>query len=127
MEGLASGTYDWRVKGPKYLANSGSLVLTGLHPGRSGTYNLRTFELSNLQTLEAGSMKAGDCNNDNAVNITDFSILKSSFGKANGDPGYDERADFTGDNAVNISDFSILKNNFGLGGAPPINPTTASK
>ena len=82
VEGLASGTYDWRVKGPKYLANSGSLVLTGLHPGRSEAYNLPTFQPSNVQTLEAGSMKAGDCNNDNVVGSVDVEMSR----EVEGDP-----------------------------------------
>src|SRR5262245_56681302 len=29
VDGLASGTYDYRAKGPKYLANAGTVTLTG--------------------------------------------------------------------------------------------------
>ena len=65
-------------------------------------------------------MRSGDCDNDNIDNATDFVILRLTFGKAVGDPGYDERADFTNDNVVNLSDFNQLRANFGLGGAPPI-------
>ncbi len=101
---LASGTYSWRVKGAKWLANSGSVALTGA-PNTNA---------------EMGLMRTGDTNNDNIVNTSDFSILKITFGKTIGDPGYDARADFNGDNAVNTTDFNLLKNNFGLEGAPPI-------
>ena len=104
VAGMPNGSYNWRVKGPKYLANSGTVPLAGAATTQA----------------EMGLMKVGDANNDNIVNIQDFNILKNSFGKAQGDPGYDDRADFNGDHIVNIQDFNLLKGNFGTGGAPPI-------
>ena len=106
VTGLPAGTYNWRVKGPKYLANAGQVVLSG----------------GPQQSVEMGLMKVGDANNDNVVNTIDFTILKGTFGKALGDPGYDQRADFNGDNRVNVTDFTLQKSNFGLGGAPPLHP-----
>jgi hypothetical protein len=103
---LPGGAYSWRVKDPKYLANSGTVALSGA--------------LTTQQ--EMGLMRAGDANNDNVVSILDFNILKNAFGKAQGDPGYDDRADFTGDNAISILDFNLLKGNFGTAGAPPLGP-----
>ena len=103
---LAPGTYNWRVKGPKYLANTGNLALTG-----AATTN-----------TEMGLMRVGDANGDNLVNAQDFNILKVTFGKGNGDPGYDARADFTGDNLVNVTDFNLLKGNFGFAGGQPLSP-----
>ena len=100
---LPTGIYTWRVKDIKYLANSGTITLTG----------------SQNTNAEMGLMRAGDANNDNVIGITDFNILKQTFGMAVGDAGYDDRADFTGDHAVSITDFSLLKQNFGLPGAPP--------
>lgn len=121
---LPNGSYNWRVKDPKYLANGGTVELTGSQVGKlkGSDINLPTFQLSNLPTvaLEMGLMKAGDCDNNNVVNATDFSILKTSFGKSVGDPGYDDRADLTGDQVVNVTDFNYLRNNFGIGGAPPV-------
>ena len=73
-------------------------------------------------SAEMGLMLAGDCNDDNVVNSTDFSILKSTFAKSFGQPGYDDRADFSGDLVVNATDFSLLRGNFGVGGAGPIGP-----
>jgi hypothetical protein len=98
---LAPGTYDWRAKGSKYLANAGSLTLSG----GSGT------------NLEIGLMRAGDANNDNVVTALDFSILRSAFGGT-----ADLRADFNNDGTVSATDFSLLRNNFGQGGAPPAGP-----
>ena len=62
----------------------------------------------------------GDANNDNIISIIDFNILKQTFGKALGDPGYDDRAEFTGNLIVSIGDFNLMKNNFGRAGAPPL-------
>jgi hypothetical protein len=69
-----------------------------------------------------GLMHTGDANNDNVVDITDFTSLRASFGKSCGDTGFDPRADFNGDCTVDITDFTLLRANFGTGGAPPISP-----
>jgi hypothetical protein len=106
VAGLPGGTYNWRVKNPQYLANSGTLTLSG----------------APLTQVEMGLMLAGDDNGDNLVSAADFTILKSSFGFGCGDPGYQAMADFTGDCVINAIDFSLLRSNFGLGGSPGIGP-----
>ena len=63
-------------------------------------------------------MKAGDANNDNVVEVSDFNLLKGSFGQSATSSGYDARADFSGDNTVDVLDFNALKGNFGQSGAP---------
>jgi hypothetical protein len=54
----------------------------------------------------------GDANKDGEVNIRDLNILKLSYAKHQGQPGYDPRADFDGTNQVNIKDLNILKRNY---------------
>ena len=100
---LPAGTYSWWAKGPQYLANGGTVTLTG--------------RPTTLQEL--GTMLAGDVNDDNLVDISDFTLLRATFGKTCADGGYDGRADFTGDCLVDITDFTLQRNNFGLAGAPP--------
>gem|GEM_PF-4492292 len=68
------------------------------------------------------TLRAGDANNSNQVNITDYSILAASYGKSSGTAGYDARADFNGDNTVNVNDYSLLAVNFGQVGAPNPSP-----
>ena len=104
VSGLPAGTYTWRIKGPRFLANAGSLALSG----------------APITSAEMGLLRAGDADNDNLVSTIDFSILRSSYGKTSGDPGYDDRADFDGNNTVNIGDFNLLRTNFGQAGAPGI-------
>jgi len=72
--------------------------------------------------VAVGALRAGDANNNNHVNITDYSILAASYGKSSGTAGYDARADFNGDNTVTVSDYSLLAANFGLVGAPNPSP-----
>src|SRR4029078_5462304 len=72
--------------------------------------------------VDIGLMRAGDVDNNDTVNAVDFIILKSTFGRAEGQPGYDTRADFNGDRAVSTADFILLKLNFAMSGAPPIGP-----
>jgi hypothetical protein len=104
--GLPPGIYDWRAKGTKHLANGGSLSLA----------------LMAVTSQEMGLQRAGDANNDNVVSIQDFGIIRNSFGRALGEPGYDDRADFTADQIVNASDFNLLRGNFGSLGYPPLAP-----
>ncbi len=105
--------YQWRAKGPKYLANAGSL---GLQVGRWKSWEVQTTQ------VEMGLMRVGDANSDNLVNASDFNIVKRTFGRSSGQQDYDDRADFNGDQLVNIIDFNLMKVNFGLAGAPPLNP-----
>ena len=55
-----------------------------------------------------GLLLEGDANNSNNVDAVDFSILKGTFGKSVGQPGYDGRADFNGDQVVNVP-FRMVK------------------
>jgi hypothetical protein len=95
-----SGSYTWWVKGPQFLAASGA----GLLPG------------SGVTGQEMGLQSTGDANNDNIVDITDFTLVRAGFGRPCGDPAYDGRVDFNGDCLVDITDFTLLRGNFGQAG-----------
>jgi hypothetical protein len=107
---IAADSYNWRVKGPRYLAASGSVFVTK---------DVTT-------SLDVGLMKVGDANNDNRISVIDFNILKNAYGKSSGQPGYDDRADFSADHVLNSVDFTLLRTNFGLVGAPEIEPVTVT-
>jgi hypothetical protein len=57
-------------------------------------------------TTHAGVL--GDLNHDGLVNCADIAIVKASFGKKTGDPGFDPRADVNGDGVVDIRDLAIV-------------------
>lgn len=63
-----------------------------------------------LNDIDFGTLLAGDCNDDNLVDIVDFSIFRSYFGTSNA------VADLSGDGIVDIVDFSIFRSNFGRSG-----------
>lgn len=50
----------------------------------------------------------GDANGDGAANCSDLAITKASFNRRQGQPGFDERADFNGDGAVDIKDWTLM-------------------
>ena len=97
---LANGSYNWSIKGSKWLANSGVVTLAG-----------------GSNASEFGTLRAGDANNNNLVNTPDFTILKLAFGT-----GSDPRADFDNNGVVNLQDFTLLKGNFGQAGVTLICP-----
>jgi hypothetical protein len=100
--GQPAGTYAWRAKGPKYLANCGTVPIP-----------YSTF--TTIQQ-EMGTMRAGDVDgtHNNVVNATDFNVLKGVFGQAS------TVGDLNNDGVTNSTDFNLLKGNFGQAGCNPI-------
>jgi hypothetical protein len=83
--------------------------------------------LSSISTFVVRAAGTGDINSDGSVDILDFQILSNSFGKTQGQSGYDARANLNNDGGVDILDFQILSNNFGRTGptpSPTIRPLT---
>ena len=72
-----------------------------------------TIDLSSTP-VSLGTLLEGNANNDIRINITDFSVLSGSYGKAAADQGYNAAADFDGSGTVDISDFSLLSGNYNL-------------
>jgi hypothetical protein len=89
------GTYDVCVKNNHSLCKS-----------------LRASLSKGTNQLDFGILKEGDANNNNIINILDFSVLSATFSKCIGVSGYDDRADFNEDDCVDILDFSLLASNF---------------
>lgn len=100
---------------------TGMLYLTII----TGTYRLwvdanTMLASAQMVTLVAGEnkfsigpMRAGDADDNGLVNILDFSILATAFGKASGEVGYTFAVDFNKDDIINISDFALLAASFG--------------
>lgn len=55
----------------------------------------------------------GDVDDDNEVNLVDYSMLANAFGFAIGDPEFDPYTDLNGDGETNLGDLAILSANFG--------------
>jgi hypothetical protein len=103
VAGVPQGVYDLYVR------------------GRTSLYNVaraRTLT-ADAAPIRVGLLAEGDANLDGRIDILDFSLLASSYGLAEGQPGYESRADFDGDGAVGLLDFSLLASNYGMSG--PLN------
>ena len=62
----------------------------------------------------AATLRAGDANNDNTVDTTDFGVLVSAYNSSVSVPGsgYDATADFNNDGNVDTTDFGLLVGNY---------------
>lgn len=94
------GAHDLWLKGPHWLSQKVNVSLTG-----TGVTNL------------GFSLRNGDVNGDNSVNLADFLFLRAAFGTSSGSPNWNPNADLNGDGSVNVADFVILRANFGQSGA----------
>ncbi len=103
FSGLPLKNYTLHIKGAKWLASN---VAADASAGN----------VSGLTTI----LRAGDSNDDNSVDSSDFTALIGAF---NSDitvagSGYDEKADFNGDGSVDSSDFTLLIGEFNVTGDP---------
>jgi len=96
---LADGSYTLAVKGLSHLNASGALTISG-GSASGGTLTL----------------KGGDANDDNSVDLLDYFLLSDSYNLAEGDSGYDVNADFNRDTAVDLLDYFILSDNYNAAG-----------
>lgn len=122
---LRDGEGSIVVAGASSTTESGLLNLPPAAPGGYTLWVKGSHTLAHAQPVSlapaanmigTGLLREGDSNNDNVVNISDFSLLAAAFGTAFGAELFDGRADFNGDRIVNISDFSLLAGNFGQAG-----------
>jgi hypothetical protein len=101
LKDIFDANYDITAKGTKWLRKK--IEDTQISGGYNEGQNLALF--------------GGDANNSNSVNILDLNILKATYGKSDGQAGYNDRADFNKTHNVNILDLNILKGNYGKLGA----------
>jgi large repetitive protein len=92
---LTPGDYAVKVKEDRFLQKSINATLA-----------------FGMNTVSLGEMLGGDANDDNGVELSDFSILAATYELLPGEPGFDIRADYNGDGAINLTDFSILAANY---------------
>ena len=102
ISNVPRGKYNLAFKGYKWLRK----VVVGLDVTVGDANDVNAF------------LTAGDANNDNSVDSTDFGILIGAFNTAANIPnsGYDVNADFNCDGFVDSSDFGILIGNFNMRG-----------
>ena len=105
---------------------SGRFTVTGLLPGLCDIQVKNGHTLSNIRhayplangvnVIDMGELKEGDANNDDRIDSSDFVLMRVSYLKSAGQPGFVDGADFNEDNTVNSSDFLLLRSNYFQGG-----------
>ena len=102
VTGIPLGAYTAHIKGDKYLAANLTVDLT-----------------VGSQTGGDAFLLAGDCNNDNNVDPTDFNVFVTAYNSAANIPGtgYDETADLNDDGFVDPTDFGLFVGNYNKVGA----------
>lgn len=95
-----TGTFDLTFKASHWLRTK----VDGVTIGGSGVFGLTV------------SLRNGDVNGDNSINIADFLPLRGAFGAQPGDGHWNPNADLDGNGMVEIADFLILRQNFGRRG-----------
>ena len=81
------------------------------------------LEVPNADQADANADGFGDAcdpdyNDDGAVGIPDFNVIRSQFGKTEADAEFDPACDHNGDGAIGIPDFNVLRSLFGLPPGP---------
>jgi glucose/arabinose dehydrogenase len=69
--------------------------------------------------ISFGTLKDGDVNNNNMINLSDLGLLLASYNKIAGDPGYNINADLNRSGAVNLSDLGLMLSNYNNLGENP--------
>ncbi len=98
---VPSGSYDIAIKGSKWLR---SVVSVDASAG----------DVSGV----SASLKGGDANNDNFVDISDLLLLIGAYNQVAPAAGYLDAADFTCDGTDDISDLLVLISNYNQQGDP---------
>jgi hypothetical protein len=90
-----------------------NLRLKGLHTLRS---LLPRTVAGGLNAMNWGTLLEGDVYNDNRIDGRDVSLLAAAFGKTQGQPGFNPRADLNEDDTINNADVNLLRANLGRRG-----------
>lgn len=116
LAGLTIGsTYTAYIKAPQTISSASAFQVTATETNLNGGNSL--------------NLTAGDLNDDNVVNLTDYNLAKSLSGTTPKSTSWNERADITGDKVVNSLDLGIINRNIGkigTGGAWQSTPAISS-
>lgn len=129
-----SGYVDWEIRNQagtvvdsgEAMPNDGVLKVKTTHWGDGSLTMKPSHWLARTQPIYLSSPFStsntnayfynGDCNNDNIVDVADYTILSGAFSSVYGGPGWNYMADLNADQIVDIADYTILSRNFSMVG-----------
>ena len=104
VSNIATGTYDIGIKSTRSVSEMQFNVVLGTTP------------------VDFGTMRVGDCNNDDYVTISDRTLLYGAWGTQPGDLKWKDNADFNHDGYITISDRTLLYGKWGHWGDLTVYP-----
>jgi len=105
ISNLTAGTYDVGIKSTRSVSEM--------------EFNVT---LSSTAVVDFGTMRVGDCNNDDYVTISDRTLLYGAWGTQPGDLKWRANADFNHDGYITISDRTLLYGKWGQWGDLTVYP-----
>jgi hypothetical protein len=99
---LAAGTYDICAKSSHAL----SQLATGV-----------AIVACQTTSVNFGTLREGDANNDDVITLADYSALYVAYGSVPGDANWNANCDFNENDAIDLGDYSLLYTNYGQTGA----------
>ncbi|MCL2147280.1 MAG: C10 family peptidase [Synergistaceae bacterium] len=73
--------------------------------------------VNNGDVINVGTLLGGEGNGDNKIDLNDFNLFLSNYGRLSNSPVFNRFADFNNDGVVDLNDFNIFLNNYGKIGA----------
>jgi hypothetical protein len=106
LRGNGDGTFQAPVG---YIVDRGPLSVALADLNHDGFLDIVVANFgSNDVSVLLTPYRSLDLNGDGVVNCLDLDIVKASFGRRAGQPGFDPRADVNGDGVVNVLDLSAV-------------------
>jgi hypothetical protein len=100
---VAVGTYDICVKSPRALSElkTGVVIVSGTPT-----------------SVDFGTLREGDANNDDAISLADYALLYTAYGSTPCpcDANWNDNCDFNRNGAVELGDYALLYTNYGQAG-----------
>ena len=130
----------WTVSQTDYLADGPFEEISPTSGEGNGSFNIRVSANSGTEARTVGTLAigrpplaingptlvlnqsganqavTGDFDGNGVVNVQDFLIFATQFGKTSSDEGFDARMDMDGDGIIGVGDFLIFTSNFGNDG-----------
>ncbi len=82
---------------------------------RDNAGNVENVKTTADATTQVPALMAGDLNRDGKIDCADIAIVKASFGKKAGQPGFDARADVNQDGVVDVRDLALVSQKLAAG------------
>lgn len=112
-----SGEYSGLSLAGLTVGNKFTALLKGSAQIATSSAFIMSPTVTNLNDGQSLAMLSGDLNEDNAINSSDYSIVKALLGANSKSKNWNDNADFNKDGIINSFDLAIITKNLGKIGA----------